>query len=95
MSRFVIDRFKARAALGIAVVEFADGKANISGLDGKSVRELEFIFSKSHSTPHVDTAGTSALALTTYNQLEPGSEEHLMAVIRTLHEYGFSARQVD
>jgi len=95
MSRFVIDRFKGRVALGIAIAEFAEGKATVTGYDAKSAREIEFLLSKQHSMPQYITSGASALSVATTDLLEPGSEEHFMAVMQTLPNYGFSARPID
>ncbi|MCL6473118.1 MAG: hypothetical protein K6T91_09985 [Firmicutes bacterium] len=95
MLRFIIDRFKGRPALGIAVAEFNNGKVNVTGYDAKSVRDIEFLLSKPLSIPRSATFGTAALSVSITSELKPGSEKHFLAVIYSLPNYGFSARKAD
>lgn len=94
MLRFVIDRFKGRPALGIVAAELADGKVTVTGYDAKSLREIQFLLSKPLILSQVAVSGANALAATTDSQLEPGTEEHFLAVMQVLPDYGFSARRV-
>ncbi len=95
MSRFVIDRFKGRPALGIAEAKFTNGRIAVTGHDAKAVREIEFLMSKSLTSPRFATSGANALSLNMADLLRPGSEEHFIAVITSLPDYGFSARRTD
>jgi hypothetical protein len=95
MFRFVIDRFKGRPALGIAEAKFANGSLTVTGHDNKSVREIEFLLNKPLSTPRFATSGANALSVSMVDLLEPGSEEHFIASIKSLPDYGFSARKPD
>jgi len=95
MSRFVIDKFKGRPALGIVEAKFANGRVAVTGHDAKAVREIKFIMSKPLSAPQFTASGTTVLSINMADLLEPGSEEHFIAVIKSLPDYGFSARRTD
>ncbi|MDI6816592.1 MAG: hypothetical protein QME41_05310 [Actinomycetota bacterium] len=94
MSRFVIDRFKGRVALGVVTAEFTGDKATLTGYDAKSAQEIEFLLNKEYSIPRYVSSGANALSVSIAEPLKPGSEEHFEAVMQALPDYGFLARRI-